>query len=227
MLLSFMPLMIYSVHITQSYILNTIESLIRILITTIAIATSIIYALNRLYNHYTLAKKYRLGYEGEVAVGQKLTELISKGYFVFHDLIADQFNIDHILVGPAGVYAIETKARRKSDKTKVPDHHKVEYNGSELRFPDWVETKPINQAMIQAKWLASWLTSATGESVAVKPVIVLPGWYVKLTGKSNVLVINEKTFEAMLKTPATLTLEQIKRIKHQLDQRCRKDRVVD
>ena len=28
---------------------------------------------------------------------------------VYHDIQADQFNIDHVVVGPSGVFAVETK----------------------------------------------------------------------------------------------------------------------
>ena len=67
------------------------------------------------------------------------------------------FNIDHILVGITGVYAIETKARRKADKEKSNEHHVVEYNGKVLSFPGWNETKPLEQALRQAKWLSKKL----------------------------------------------------------------------
>jgi len=32
------------------------------------------------------------------------------GYHVYHDFPAERFNIDHVVVGPAGAFAIETKA---------------------------------------------------------------------------------------------------------------------
>ena len=53
----------------------------------------------------------RLGYQGEKAVGQLLeSSLRPLGYHVFHDLeIKGRGNIDHALIGPAGVFAVETK----------------------------------------------------------------------------------------------------------------------
>jgi len=67
----------------------------------------------------TLLRRKRLGWEGELAVGEQLNGLYAQGYDVFHDLDGGGFNIDHVAVGPAGVFAIETKARVKqqaSDK---------------------------------------------------------------------------------------------------------------
>ena len=50
------------------------------------------------------------GLEGEIAVGQFLDEYCrQRGYAVIHDLKADAFNVDHILIGQGGVFAIETK----------------------------------------------------------------------------------------------------------------------
>ena len=51
---------------------------------------------------------YRLGLEAEMAVGQELNQLLRHGYWVFHDLPADKFNIDHVVVGRNGVFAVET-----------------------------------------------------------------------------------------------------------------------
>jgi len=49
------------------------------------------------------------GERGELKVAEALEELRVAGYRVFHDIRRDGFNIDHVVVGPAGVFAIETK----------------------------------------------------------------------------------------------------------------------
>lgn len=61
----------------------------------------------------TLIRRKRLGWEGELATGEQLNRLYAQGYDVFHDIDGGGFNIDHVAVGPAGVFAIETKARVK------------------------------------------------------------------------------------------------------------------
>ena len=124
----------------------------------------------------------RLGYEGELITAQELHKLMPEGNYVYHDFPADNFNIDHVVVGPAGVFAIETKARSKrtsGDKTKEA---RAEYNGKEIIFPGFVDRSYLDQARRQAKWLAKWLKSATGEPVSVFPVVSLPGWYVERKG---------------------------------------------
>lgn len=57
------------------------------------------------------ARRLVRGERGEVRVAEILDDLRAHGYRVAHDLTHDGFNIDHVVVGPAGVFAIETKFR--------------------------------------------------------------------------------------------------------------------
>ena len=59
-------------------------------------------------------RSYRMGLSGEQAMAEQLQRLLPLGYQVFHDVSGDgKWNIDHVVVGPAGVFAIETKYRTK------------------------------------------------------------------------------------------------------------------
>jgi hypothetical protein len=51
----------------------------------------------------------RRGIEGEERVAELLAELEPNGYRAIHDLDIGRGNADHVLVGPAGVFVIETK----------------------------------------------------------------------------------------------------------------------
>jgi hypothetical protein len=55
----------------------------------------------------------RLGLDGELATAEELNQLMRYGYYVYHDFPADRFNIDRVVIGPAGVFAVETKTRSK------------------------------------------------------------------------------------------------------------------
>ncbi|MBI4260970.1 MAG: NERD domain-containing protein [Actinobacteria bacterium] len=52
---------------------------------------------------------YLKGLRGEIAVAEILEDLGQYGYRALHDIDTGHGNIDHVLVGPAGVFAIETK----------------------------------------------------------------------------------------------------------------------
>jgi hypothetical protein len=64
--------------------------------------------VRRLINHF---QRLNQGELGERKVAEALENLSSSGYRVFHDLRRDRFNVDHVVVGASGVYAIETKFR--------------------------------------------------------------------------------------------------------------------
>ncbi len=159
---------------------------------------------------------YRNGSKGEKAVGECLSELIRYNWHVFHDVPAKGFNIDHVIVGPKGVFAIETKYRKK---LKANDGHRVVFNGQQLNFPNWIEKKPLEQALRQSKWIEKELTSSTGNTVNVGSVLALPGWYVERTsGKCAVSVMNHKLLSNpnSFKPVQVLSEAQIKAICHQL-----------
>ena len=193
---------------------------------TLYIVTGILFAVFMIRKMVKLLDErnsYRLGLDAELAVGQELNQLVANGCRVFHDFPAENFNIDHVVVGPGGVYAVETKGRAKPDKGRGTIDAKVIYDGEVLRFPDWHEHKPLEQAKRQAVWLGKWLSSAVGHPVSTTPALALPGWFVERTNSGNVIVFNGKsTF--FLATPhgrTPLNEQQIQQISHQLEQRCR------
>jgi hypothetical protein len=50
------------------------------------------------------------GASGEEHVGRLLDELADSGWRVIHDASLGRGNVDHILIGPAGVFTVETKS---------------------------------------------------------------------------------------------------------------------
>jgi hypothetical protein len=125
-----------------------------------------------------------LGYFGERLVAEYLEPLKAQGWRVFHDVpgVADgnKFNIDHIAVGPAGVFIIETKTRRKGAARPGFDDHKVYFDGRSLIWPWGEDNHGLEQAERNASWLAEMLQGETGERVAVTPFLTLPGWWVEM-----------------------------------------------
>lgn len=155
--------------------------------------------------------------DAERIVGQSLTQLLVRGFHVFHDIPCGNFNIDHVVVGPAGVFAIETKSRRKDIDN---NGHKVVIENGLLNFPTWKEIKPIEQAERQALWLSKELSQSTGESTFVAPMLVFPGWWVERKEKPRIPVLNHKELinPRSYTAQVSLTESQVKRITHQLKQ---------
>ncbi|HET8700359.1 MAG TPA: nuclease-related domain-containing protein [Nitrococcus sp.] len=184
----------------------------------------VIFFATKLVRRLRKRREYGLGLDCELAVGQELSNLLRYGYYVFHDVPADGFNIDHVVVGPNGIFAIETKGRSKPFDPQGKVQWKVQYDGQALVFPSWRETKPLKQAKDQAQWLSRWLTKATGAAVSASPILALPGWYVERSARSEVMVFNGRTPEAVFPkiiSGKRLGPEEVQRIVYQLDQRCR------
>lgn len=225
MLLVVSPSAVWIILSPAAFVVNsdTVRFSFNDLIISIAVLGLMIFFGYKLFRLLMLRKNYRLGYEGEMATGQELNMLMLEGYHVFHDFPADRFNIDHILVSPNGVIAIETKAKSKSTSGNSANSAKVIYDGKELRFPDAEHSDALGQAKRQAEWLSNWLGSAVGEGVPVQAVVALPGWFVERTSPSGIPVLNPKQFKGYLKGTRNthFTEPQRKRIVHQLEQKCR------
>ena len=218
-----MPILFYAFYISDLYFQRRPLSL-NLALTYIVIGFLFVGGLTfKMVRLINLRRKTRLGYEGEVATGQELNRLMLHGYHVYHDFVADNFNIDHIVVGKAGVFAVETKARTKPTSNNRKEDAKVLYDGRCVQFPAWKETRPLEQAKNQAVWLERWLSSATGERTRVRPVLSLPGWFVTRTASDGIPVINPKLFMSIAKPVNGDLLDdrRIKSIVHQIDRHCR------
>ena len=190
---------------------------------TVVLVIAVVLIIFRIFRLIKEIRDYSLGYEAEAAVGQELNQLMRLGFHVFHDVSGERsFNIDHVVVGPAGVFAVETKGRAKPLKNGKPEY-KVELRDEALHFPGWTEVEPLAQANRNAQWLARWLSSATGESVEAHPVLALPGWFIDRKTRSNVFVFNATNSASTLAKwrPSYLSGQAIERIVHQLDSKCR------
>ncbi len=191
------------------------------------LAVSEVILLGKLWRSLNKRNLLRLGYDGETAVGQELNLLMLDGYRVFHDLVTDKlkkFNIDHIIVGASGVYAVETKARSKSKIKKGNDAATVVYDGKAVNFPYYSDTDSLKQARLNAVYLEKWLTGAVGETVTVEALLTIPGWFVERKAPPRgVHVLNPKQIKTFLKSKKEKPLSDsmVQRIVHQLDQKCR------
>jgi Nuclease-related domain len=159
---------------------------------TIAVIAAIasISSAYRLWKVLNLRRRIRLGFEGERHVGEALNQLMLVGYRVFHDfLITDKprsiRNIDHIVIGPNGVFAVETKTRRK---VKGENGAKVTVVDDGLQYPWGLDQRDLAQAEEDSTWLAEWLSKMSHERVKVGSILVLPGWFIDRRSKPFVTV---------------------------------------
>lgn len=181
------------------------------------------WSLRQLWKTGQALDNLRAGLDAEMAVGQELDQLMRRGAYVFHDIPGENFNIDHVVAAREGVFVIETKGYTKPNRDQGRADAKVTYDGQRLAFPTFATRDPIDQAERNAKWMARELSASTGEPVTTVPVLALPGWFVERQGRGAVRVYNGRELAGLLDTPRTtaLSAEQLQRVAHQLEQRCR------
>jgi len=152
---------------------------------TVLAALIVGFSIWRVRKTLVFARQLRLGAIGEEAVGQFLDEkLRPMGCQVLHDLIGDGFNVDHLIIGPTGLFAIETKTRSKPAKGQCI----VKYDGETVTVNGLAPDRdPVVQARAEAKWVSDLLEQSTGRRFFVQPIVLFPGWYVETT-KPNVEV---------------------------------------
>jgi hypothetical protein len=148
----------------------------------------------------------QLGRDGERVVGQFLEQqLIPKGARVIHDVPADGFNLDHVVV-------IETKTRSK------PRHRDARVTISEegLSVAGYAPDRdPIKQVRTSCRWISNFLSESTGEAIQARGIVVFPGWFIDpmtrdwLNG-GNPWVLEPKALPAFLtREPTVLDDRQV------------------
>lgn len=109
-------------------------------------------------------RAWRVGAEGEETIGAKLEKLTQHGWHVLHSVPVGKrgSDIDHVLIGPGGVYTLNTKKHPGKKvwvggSTVMVDGHRVPY---------------IRNSEFEADRAERLLSAAIGFPVPVKPVLV-------------------------------------------------------
>lgn len=150
----------------------------------------------------------RLGRDGERAVGQTLEQLRRYGYRVFHDILGPSWNIDHIVIGPGGVFTVETKTLSKPLKGRAIIRHE----NRSLKKGPFDLSNHLDQARAQATYVQAWLKDVTGQHYEVQPTLVFPGWCIDACdARSEVWVMEPKDLIKRVQTlDAQLSTDRIK-----------------
>lgn len=141
--------------------------------------------------------RIKLGRDGEIAVGQILEQLRADGYRIYHDIPEDGYNVDHVIIGPSGIFVLETKT---VSLTNGRDN-RVRFDGSKI----WIngqtpDRDPIAQVRACTDRVGEHMRLAMGRCVPIRPVVLYPGWWVEPQPKdAGVWVLNPKALPAFLR----------------------------
>lgn len=149
--------------------------------------------------HIKKVKALKLGRDGERAVGQYLESLRESGCHVYHDILGDSFNVDHVVISTKGIFVIETKTYSKPSKGKAViyfDGNKVLVAGKESL------TDVVTQAKAAAGYIKQILNDSTGKNYEPFPVVLFPGWFVEGEGnrKNEIWVLEPKAFKKFVES---------------------------
>jgi hypothetical protein len=128
------------------------------------------------------SETYKLGRQGEITVGHILEGLRPFGYTPIHDVLCKgvngkYFNIDHVLVGPKGIFAVETKTWSKQKGVKEIISYRPP-NNLYATNNRWLDNEAIHQSSINADWLKTLLNGRIGKTYDVVPILTLPSWWI-------------------------------------------------
>ena len=178
-----------------------------------------IFAYFRIMESVRKLRNCDIGLLGERHVAEILDDLREHGYRIINDLTCGRMNIDHILIGPAGVFTIETKMARKTIGTmNIISHAKnVVFTNGKSNYG--------NKAVWQATQEASYLKEIIGtpdQCPKIRPIVVYPGWFVKDRCEGEVWVLNDKYLVQKIRSlPSILSAEEVSTIYKKLETHAR------
>jgi len=177
------------------------------------------YCAYRMWRVYPEFRNLNLGEKGERRVSEVLRTLRDKDYITFDDLMLGGVNIDHVVVGPGGIYAAETKTYSLfgNGSVAIAAEGLLQLGGKPAL------NDPLKQARSSAALVSAELRRWIQRDIWVNPVLVLPGWRIDPPKvQTKVVILNEETIAEFFRTrPRTLTHAQIREICSHLDRSAR------
>ncbi|MFI9372917.1 nuclease-related domain-containing protein [Streptomyces parvulus] len=162
--------------------------------------------VSRLLRRPTEWDSWRKGLAGERRVGAELNRLARHGWRVLHSIpLANNVDVDHLLIGPGGVFSINTKHHHKKTVWVGDDAVKVDHG------------KPApyaRKSRAEAKRVGRVLEHYCGFPVPVEPVLV----FVCVTDlkvvatQLSVRVYQERQVAALAPLSGILTTDQVEQV---------------
>jgi hypothetical protein len=134
-------------------------------------------------------KAYKLGYEGEKHVTERLKSALPEEFCLINDVVLppyDRGNIDHIVLSPRGIFAIETKNHR-GRITCYGDEWIARYRGKnrgaserELNFTLGSPSAQARNNALRLKKIIDSLEPLKSKKIWVQGIVVFPNKYAEL-----------------------------------------------
>jgi Nuclease-related domain len=117
------------------------------------------------------------GARGEQSVGAVLSGLSADGWQAIHDVSLGRGNVDHVLVGPGGIFAIETKSQKGRVSVDRINSRMLKQAYAEKKLLERITGMEVQPLLVFSDaWLIGRVP-ARREGVTVLPARML-AWYV-------------------------------------------------
>ena len=154
-----------------------------------------------LFGRRALASRQR--FLGKRMVHDALQELVAAKYVAVHDLNLGGQALDHVVIGPSGVFLLETQTvMQNRGRYESSDAYQATYDGRSIVFRRRRLNGPLDAVRKKSIRLAEWLFDKMGEKIVVKPVLVVPGWRVERFGQGLVRVANQLDLAEVMRAAA-------------------------
>ncbi|MEU4235541.1 nuclease-related domain-containing protein [Nonomuraea sp. NPDC026600] len=162
------------------------------------------------WRSHEAVRTWRRGALGERRTARRLQELELTGYLVLHDraLPRGRANVDHLAVGPAGVFVIDSKQWRRDKR--------ITRRGRTVRTGHRWTPDEVRSALYESQSVAQALTALMGRRVEVTPVIAVHGLHVPFRGLrvADAQVLRASMVPSwILRRPARLDRATVSRLK--------------
>jgi hypothetical protein len=162
--------------------------------------------------------RLRLLLDADRAVAQRLDEVQLRGHRVFHAVPIGDSVIDHVVVGPLGVFAVQVILPSRNGAVTVSLARGF------LAFGPAHGAFGLRPVIAACAGLAKELGRTVGHPVRIVPTLVVPGCRVEASDEERFLLTNEQNCVTLVgwKDPgAYLMDDEIARISEWLSNRCR------
>jgi len=122
-------------------------------------------------------ERWLQGARGEERVGAVLAGLEADGWQAIHDVSLGRGNVDHVLVGPGGIFAIETKSHRGRIAVRAIEDWMLRQAYAERKLIERITGMEVEALLVFSEAYLVGRVPARRLGVTVVPARML-AWYV-------------------------------------------------
>jgi hypothetical protein len=166
-------------------------------------------------------EQWQVGAWGEQWTAKEVAKLTAAGWIMLHDLRRGGANVDHVLIGPAGVFVLDSK---NLDGEVTVDRDTLALTRPGDDWPAYSSDGPARQVRGNAAHLHELIRRRTGRKVWVRGVVVLWARFPQQHAAGNRvdLVAGPHLADWLAAQPRQLSVDEVQQLTQALTPRRRR-----